>query len=792
MFKKVVLVLILIANFTCGNLSAQSISDTLMLNGIVEFEQTRLECPPEKFTRKIIVPGLINLAKPEINQLKEYYSGRQDPRYSWYRFKFRLNKNQFGKTAILKILKSRFNTQVLINGHDCGTYMQCNTPIDVDLTAFLKNQSENILLIRIGDAAWLPKESALGVDREKFANFPGIWDDIFITFSGPLKITRSLLLPNLSDSSVTVKLKLENFAKLLERNLDYSDISYSLSFFVRENNTGKRVSRVLKRTGLLKCQSYKVIKFNTNLEDIKLWTPGSPFLYEAVITVDAEGLVFHNYGNPEIKKGSKKYSWIGLSDKVINTFGMREFRSAGKFFHLNGKEIRMFGSTLTLNRFFEDRERADLPWDREWVKKLIIDIPKTLGWNTFRVSLGLLPSFWYDLADKYGILIQNEYPMWGLRGSESEIKKEYTDWVWSDGNHPSIVIWDALNEQADPYMGNKLLPELRKLDPTRIWDAGWTDAKDMTKMDMEEIHWYVLGHGWWSPDSYVKEQREKFRFGTLFSSIGGLDKLSKKDVPLLLNEYGWLWLNRDGKSSAIRTYGRFKKSDITPFKSNYEYYEVNGTQLYSHRDVYEYYLGSDSTPKENRDFQAYLLGIETELLRSTRIFAGVISFPYLTNNKGYTGDWFTGKIKELKPSQGLLMQYHTMKPFAVFINLEDGRYLKNPKWYKPDSHFPVNLLVVNDTDSKKQGNVTVKLFNNSGKIVWSKKLSITVQKFWQKIIPIIIKLPKEKGGYMLLTELSDERGNTFNQISRRYLRVGSLVKPKFPAFQYQMLPNWVK
>ncbi len=43
--------------------------------------------------------------------------------------------------------------------------------------------------------------------------------------------------------------------------------------------------------------------------------------------------------------------------------------------------------------------------------------------------LGLAPDFWYDLADEYGILIQNEWPMWKNRGWNEQIEKEYTDWV---------------------------------------------------------------------------------------------------------------------------------------------------------------------------------------------------------------------------------------------------------------------------------------------------------------------------------------------------------------------------
>ena len=80
------------------------------------------------------------------------------------------------------------------------------------------------------------------------------------------------------------------------------------------------------------------------------------------------------------------------------------------------------------------------------------------------------PDFWYDLADEYGLLFQNEWLYWQHHGWDDQIRKEYTDWVWADGSHPSIAIWDALNENQHPYIGNVLIPELKKLDPTRVWE----------------------------------------------------------------------------------------------------------------------------------------------------------------------------------------------------------------------------------------------------------------------------------------------------------------------------------
>ena len=204
--------------------------------------------------------------------------------------------------------------------------------------------------------------------------------------------------------------------------------------------------------------------------------PEDPFLYTAEILVYYKG---------------------ELSDSTGKNFGMRDFERRGKFFYLNDKKYYLRGSNITLQRFFEDPDCNNLAWDKEWVKKMLIDQPKKLNWNAMRICVGIVPDFWYDLADEYGLLFQNEWFYWQNHGWDEQIKKEYTDWVWSDGSHPCIVIWDAINENWDNYIGNTLIPELKKLDPTRIWDAGYMTASSMTNDDMDEPHPY-MGLDWGS------------------------------------------------------------------------------------------------------------------------------------------------------------------------------------------------------------------------------------------------------------------------------------------------------
>ncbi len=118
-----------------------------------------------------------------------------------------------------------------------------------------------------------------------------------------------------------------------------------------------------------------------------LWSPEDPFLYEV-----------------EVK---------GTADVFTTRFGMRSFRldpATGRAI-LNGKPYPMRGSNITIYRFFEDRDRGNLPWTEEWVRKLHKKV-KDMHWNSLRYCIGFPPELWYRIADEEGILIQDEFPVW--------------------------------------------------------------------------------------------------------------------------------------------------------------------------------------------------------------------------------------------------------------------------------------------------------------------------------------------------------------------------------------------
>jgi beta-galactosidase len=141
------------------------------LNGTWQFDQTINAFPPANFTRTIPVPGLVHLARPEIEDYDKFFR-RADkvvakdqhnlydidytPRYSWYRKIVFIPLELEGKEGMITIKKSQYVTQVYVNGFDMGTSMSCYTPVEYPVTKAIKFGAENEILIKVGDRVWLP------------------------------------------------------------------------------------------------------------------------------------------------------------------------------------------------------------------------------------------------------------------------------------------------------------------------------------------------------------------------------------------------------------------------------------------------------------------------------------------------------------------------------------------------------------------------------------------------------------------------------------------------------------
>ena len=165
-----------------------------------------------------------------------------------------------------------------------------------------------------------------------------------------------------------------------------------------------------------------------SLEDAKLWSPDSPYLYTAEVTL------YDNEGN--------------IADQIRESFGIRTIEmNPEKGLLVNGKKVLLKGyaNHHTLGAL------GAAAYPRAIEKRL--KLMKEFGMNHIRTSHNPYSEDFLKLCDKYGILVVDElYDKWltqyagGRVDWESLWQKDVPEWVKRDRNHPSVVMWSLGNE----------------------------------------------------------------------------------------------------------------------------------------------------------------------------------------------------------------------------------------------------------------------------------------------------------------------------------------------------------
>jgi len=661
------------------------------LNGTWQIEQGGMDSAPKEFGHKVPVPGLADMAEPAFAEVGRKSEKRQA---FWYRRTFKV-KGKIPAVAILKIHKAKYGTKVWLNGEVVGEHLPCFTPALLDVKKLLKGGGqENELVIRLGaNRESVPEGQPAGWDFEKYKYIPGIYDSVELILTGPPYIANVQTVPDISGGKVRVVTEMQWSGKSGRGSVTYE---------VVEAKTGKSAA-FLDVSGA-PSRSDRTTKLDVviPIENCRLWSPEDPFLYELKV----------NTGG----------------DAVKVRFGMRSFRFDPKTGRaiLNGKPYYMRGTNVCVYRFFEDDERGDKPWDKKWVRRLHRKF-KSMHWNSIRYCIGFPPELWYEIADEEGFLIQDEFPIW-LLGKAPENPKaekiipEYTEWMRERWNHACVVIWDGQNESVTVETG-KAIGAVRHLDLSgRAWENGWAEPQNPT--DFVEAHPYLFIKGW--------QGKESFRLRDMAKVSGApylRDAQKKLGVPVVINEYAWLWLTREGEPTCLTD------------------------------NVYKSLLGADSTTEQRRELYAKYLAALSEFWRCHRECAGVLHFCGLTYSRpgdkprpegGATSDHFVD-LKKLKfePSFEKYVR-DAFSPVGVMVDFWDEEVA-------PSAQRRLNIFVINDLYEDWRGTVELRIVLGK-KVISKQSKPCIVEGLGREILTFEKKFPAEIGKYRLEAQLVSKAG----------------------------------
>ena len=664
--------------------------ETISLDGVWQIAEGKLDATPALFERTVPVPGLVSLSVPPFAdppgpKVADRGRGPQkDPKRDafWYRRVFQLD-TPVPAAARLKVHKAMFGSQVILNGKPLGSHPPSFTPGWFDARAALKT-GQNEILIRVGaDRDSVGPGVPSGFDFEKERYIPGIFDSVELVLSGTPHFTQVQTAPDIASGAVRVQAVLRN---------DGGPKSAAVVFVVREAKTGREAGRATVETAAIAEGAEATVEVRIPIAGCRLWSPEDPFLYTLEAATSA--------------------------DRAQVRFGMREFRfdpATGRAM-LNGKPYFMRGSNFTVYRFFEDDACKDLPWRRDWVR-LLHQRVKEMNWNCLRYCIGFPPEAWYDIADETGILIQDEFPIWShpKETRREELALEYAEWMRERWNHPCVVIWDANNETRSTETG-PALAQARALDLSdRPWDNSYNPP--LAPGDVFESHPY------------------HFNANFRLRDLAGAERVPQGNVmrndgrhAVIINEYGWHWLNRDGTPTTLT------------------------------REIYRSVLGENATPAQRFRMQAAWLAADTEFWRSHRKAAAVVHFTMLgySRSNGQTSDhWANVETLQWEPEFFQRVR-DAFEPAGLSVDFWKDKVLAN-------TEVRVPVLLVNDLDQAWSGPVSLVLMKD-GAALFEARQEARMAPFGQAALEFKFAWPQALGPCVLEARIPGPGGRLVRSV----------------------------
>ena len=336
----------------------------------------------------------------------------------WYRYELTPKDEWKGKRIVLDFQGIMLVGDVYLNGQRIGGTDYGYLGFDIDLSKLLKWGQTNEIAV---------KADTQNPSNSRWFTGAGLYRDVnLIVTNKDLFFPRHpLFIRTQGNKEVKIKAEIINQQK------------------VAKGQTAAKMPvgvRILDADGKVVAEQKNDIHFNAkwrdreyelpsiSLENAKLWSPDSPYLYTAEVTLyDSEG---------------------NIADQIKEPFGVRTIEIVPqKGLLVNGKKVLLKGyaNHHTLGAL------GAAAYPRAIEKRL--KLMKEFGMNHIRTSHNPYSEDFLKLCDKYGILVVDElYDKWltqyagGRVDWESLWQKDVPEWVKRDRNHPSVVMWSLGNE----------------------------------------------------------------------------------------------------------------------------------------------------------------------------------------------------------------------------------------------------------------------------------------------------------------------------------------------------------
>ncbi len=404
---------------------------------------------------------------------------------AWYRRRFTLDDVSGGWT--LRFGAVMDFAEVYLNGHPVGSNEAPVTPFDRDAAPLLL-AGENEVAVRVFDPSLDdPEHVRMAHGKQGWANhvFPsrpslymtygGIWQPVTLRRHGTVVIADVFVNSDPDDLHVLVQLE----------NRAASGEAVATRLGVRT------LGRAEERTATVPPGGRVTVDVALGTTTAARWSPDEPFLHE--LDLDA-------------------WTAEGPSDTATIRYGLRTVRIDGHRMLINDTPFRM--KSVLVQGFRADGLYAE--GGREQIRTEI-EAARALGFNMLRLHIKAFDPTYLDLCDEMGMLLHCDIPVaepivHEEMGGDSVLTRRAVAaavaQVRRDRNHPSVVLWSAMNEICDGRREARAWPQYESFartlyatmhaeDPSRpIIENDWVepDPDEVYESPVLTAHWYGRLH----------------------------------------------------------------------------------------------------------------------------------------------------------------------------------------------------------------------------------------------------------------------------------------------------------
>jgi hypothetical protein len=382
--------------------------------------------------------GKFNEKEDETHRLsREYaYFGK-----AWYQKKVDIPKNWKDKHIQLTLERSKL-TKIWIDNTYVGSSQRISTKQEYDLTNIL-TPGKHTITILVDNVLQGPMKNLGGshaFTESTQTNWNGIIGEIKLEAVSPFHIRRIEIYPHAKSKSAQIVVKL-NRPQEGEKNA-------KLLFVADACNTDEKY-RI--KSGTIKIKSDVVTFVLKMKDDASTWDEFDPVFYQLNVKLKGKG----------------------IADSQTVTFGLRDFKTKGTQFTINGLTTFLRGKHDGCVFPLTAHTAMDTATWRKYFR-----IAKSYGINHYRFHSWCPPEACFAAADVEGVYLQPELPYWGGFDRNNVdlldfIKQEGLDILDSYGNHPSFVMFSLGNELGgDREVMSELVDVFRKTDSRHLYSTG--------------------------------------------------------------------------------------------------------------------------------------------------------------------------------------------------------------------------------------------------------------------------------------------------------------------------------